>query len=367
MADGTPDSKPSLWRRVWPFGRSKPVVGRIGRATSRSKAMPLTAKVADEALPASEEVTAAPKQALNISGDLKAGAASLSGTGTVSAAAHVVERDAKTGRLGIDTWGGNPSGEVETPAQSTDGDVYVTPGPAVARGSTGDPSVIIEQRTPHLESGATEPPGNLLLEDGENLQLEGGEDAREPEQAGVTVETKMAELKLTTHPADVTVTQGSGRQTLNVEQLRQSIRQTFRGDKVAILEWVSVAQDTTEALQKTLENAGINNEATAAKAREFLIFQRQALDNIQQLVEDDATEEAARTFREWLARAAQTALSVIGEPGIIRGIVTTGALCALGYFGAFAPASAGLIAAGMMRLDKTTLELLATMHGKKAD
>lgn len=168
---------------------------------------------------------------------------------------------------------------------------------------------------------------------------------------------------LTTAPIYPTAEMGTDAQTLNVEQLRQGIRQAFRGDKSAILEWVSVAQDTTEALRKTLQNAGINNEATVAKAREFLIFQRQALDNIQQLVADGATEEAARTWQEWLARAAQTALSVVGEPGIIRGLVASAALCAVGLCGITSPRAANMITGAILGLDKATLEALARSDG----
>jgi hypothetical protein len=318
------DEEPNIWQRArrWLGFTPEPQIIELGIATEQDSALPVSATVS-EALP--PKVLAGPRQVITASGELKAGAASLSGTATVSAAGDVGER------------------EVETPARNTDGNVFV-PGDGGLDAATAAilRAAAAGTRMPYLEGGATEP-------------------------VNVEVAASTAHLEIKGYPADVTVSQGPGGRRLTDEQLSRDIRQAFRGDKVAIAEWINVAHDTTEALQKTLEIAGINNEATAAKAREFLVYQTLALDNIQQLVADGATEDAARTWQEWLARAAQTALSVVGEPGIIRGIVTTAALCTLGYFGAFAPASAGLIAAGMMRLDKTTLELLATMHGKKAD
>ena len=240
-----------------------------------------------------------------------------------------IEDDAappKPARLGQ----GNP---VQETTKDTTDNINVFPGPAGAAAGAVDPAIDTvrgqgDQRLPHLEGGVTEP-----------LPVE-----TEASAGGSSAENQQPNL--------------------NPGQLQQDIRQAFRGNKAAILTWVGVAQDMTAALQKTLDNAGINYPETIAKAREFLSYQKTALENIHELVEAGATDDAARTLQEWLARAAQTCLEIMSEGGLIRGIVAGAVLCTLGHFGAFAPGSAMIIAAAITRLDKVTLEMLAKLGGK---
>ena len=249
----------------------------------------------------------------------------------------------------------------ETTAKSTEGDVYVSPEPAGASGGASDPSVTIEPtpdrsseeatatklvdpdgaarraasagtRMPHLESGATEPLGNLELENEPgNLQLEG-------------------------HSPDVVLQPDSIRQEqilqspeLRVEQIRQDIRHVFRGDKAAILKWASIAQDNAALLQAALDGARINDPETVIELRGLLDDQKIALANIERLIEDGATEEAAAEYENSIGRWVEAASKYLHRPGVvraIRGFIAAGVIAWLGP--AIATSWSGVIIAAVI-------------------
>jgi hypothetical protein len=209
----------------------------------------------------------------------------------------------------------------------------------------GDPNAAARRaaaagtRMPHLQGGVTEP-------------------------AEVEVKPGTGDLRLEGFSPEIITTQNSGGRSLSPEELRQDIRNAFRGDKRAVLEWIGVSQDTTSALQAALDNARINDETAAAKVRELLVYQKMALDNIQQLVDAGATDEAAGACRALFARIARTFLGVMGERGLLRGIVASAALCALGLCGVSSPRALNMTAAAIIGMDKATLEALARSDEK---
>lgn len=185
----------------------------------------------------------------------------------------------------------------------------------------------------HSQSSALEPvytrtePDGLGLEEGGRILLEDGEPAN------------------------------------NAQQIDQGIRNAFRGERTAILQWTDAASDTTRALQAALEQSGIND---TEEIRGLLADQTEALGNIRRLVEDGATDEAVAVYKDALDRVVQSILKQLANPGVIRGLLIVAALSLLGPAVA-ASASGTVVAAAISGLDAKVLKAIFGASADKSD
>ena len=236
------DEKPNIWQRMFRWLRPKTQTVELGIVTEHS--------------------TASSVQAVTGSVGLAAGSATVRAVGTV------IEPDEQSARWGSARWGVDRwVDDAETPAQSTDGDVYVEPDPAELTASAGDPSVLMRpsdpgQMPPYLEGGVTEPP----------------------------------------HSGDTDTQRSTGTPRLDAAQVQRQILQAFRGDKAIIIAWTDRALDNVALLGYAIKGSGINNEETRTDLRNLIADQTEAIANIRHLVAAGATDEAAAEYERSISR-----------------------------------------------------------------